>query len=105
MHRISPAEIPPNAVLIDVRDELEATALPLSGLLERPVVTAPLAELEEGQVPSLPADVPLVVVCASGVQGELAGAYLLAAGAAQVSVLEGGVRALRRAVQTPGHER
>ena len=96
MKRISPLEIPKNAVLVDVRDELDAIAMPLSSLSGLRVILAPLSDLEDGAGPELPMGAPLVVVCGTGQRSELAGAYLLADGASNVYLLEGGVRAWRR---------
>jgi rhodanese-related sulfurtransferase len=93
---LSPSEIPENAILIDVRDELEAAAAPLSGLSRNRVVTVPLADLEDGVQPELPEGAQVIVVCGNGNRAELAGAYLEAGGVEAVSVLEGGARAWRR---------
>jgi rhodanese-related sulfurtransferase len=95
--RYSPSEIPENVVFIDVRDELEAAATPLEILAgQRKVIRAPLNELEEGINPELPANTQVIVVCANGSKGELAGAYLQASGASNVAVLDGGFRAWKR---------
>ena len=89
-----------NAVLVDVRDELEAMANPLEVISDgRTVVNIPLTDLEDGAQVSLPADRPLIVVCGNGSRGELAGAFLQAAGAGDVQILDGGVRAWRRALE------
>ena len=47
---------------------------------------------------------PLIVVCASGQRSELAGAYLLADGARDVLILNGGLRAWRVALESPDLE-
>jgi rhodanese-related sulfurtransferase len=94
--RLSPNEIPEDAILIDVRDELEATASPLSTLSSNRVVTVPLADLEDGARPELPDGAKVIVVCGNGNRAELAGAYLEAGGVEAVSVLDGGVRGWRR---------
>ena len=100
MQRLQANELPPNAVLVDVRDELEAMANPLETISGgRVVVTIPLADLEDGADVSLPSDRPVIVVCGNGSRGELAGAFLLAAGAGDVSVLDGGLRAWRRSLE------
>ena len=99
MKRISHLEIPANAVLVDVRDELDALAMPLSHLSDLRVIHAPLGDLEDGVSLALPEAAPLLVVCASGQRSELAGAYLLADGASQVYLLEGGVRAWRHKLE------
>ena len=97
MKRIQPTDIPPDAVLIDIRDDLEAAASPLTKLSDgRPVVHVSLHDLEEGQTPALPKDTPVVVICGNGSKGELGGAFLEATGA-QVNVLDGGYRAWKRA--------
>ncbi len=97
MNRFIPSKIPENAVLIDVRDELEAMASPLEALAgQRNVIRAPLSDLEDGVNPEIPSDVQVVVVCGNGSNGELAGAYLQAAGASNINVLEGGFRAWKR---------
>jgi rhodanese-related sulfurtransferase len=99
MQRLSPADIPEDAILIDVRDELEAAAAPLSKLTDLRVVTVPLSDLEDGAMPELPAGARVVVVCGTGTRGELAGAYLQAAGTENISVLDGGARALKRSLE------
>jgi rhodanese-related sulfurtransferase len=96
MTRIAPTQIPENAIVLDVRDELEAAASPLSRLTSNRVVRLPLSELEAGATPELPRDAKVVVVCNSGAQGELAGAYLEVGGVRNVSVLDGGARGWRR---------
>lgn len=99
MKRISHAEIPAGAVLVDIRDELDALALPLSSLTTLPVIHAPLRNLETEVRLGLPAQAPLVVVCGTGQRSELAGAYLMADGASEVYLLTGGVRAWRQALE------
>jgi rhodanese-related sulfurtransferase len=100
MQRLQPNELPVNAVLVDVRDELEAMANPLELISAgRAVVNIPLADLEDGVDVSLPSDRPVIVVCGNGSRGELAGAFLQAAGAGDVHILDGGVRAWRRALE------
>ena len=96
MQRLRADQLPDDAVLVDIRDELETSAQPLAALVGLPVVHLPLADLEAGAMPDVEADRALVVVCAVGVQSELAGAYLEAGGARRVALLEGGVGALRR---------
>ncbi len=92
MQPINPSQIPADAVLIDIRDDLERSAKPLvSSLL---VQAISLFELEEGN-PALP-DYPLVVVCSTGRQSEYAGALLEALGASHVLILQGGFRALTK---------
>ena len=108
MKHLSPAEIPENAILIDVRDELEAAAAPLSSLSRNRVVTVPLADLEDGVQPELPKGAQVIVVCGNGNRAELAGAYLEAGGVETVNVLEGGARGWRRELETntqPNSER
>lgn len=96
MKRIQPTDIPPEAVLVDIRDDLEAAASPLEALSSgRKVVHVSLHDLEEGQTPALPEGAPVVVICGNGSKGELGGAFLEAAGA-QVNVLDGGYRAWKR---------
>jgi rhodanese-related sulfurtransferase len=97
VNRYSPAQIPQNVILIDVRDELEAFATPLEGLAgNRSVIRVPFSDLEDGIIPEIPKDVPVIVVCANGTRSELAGAYLQASGTSNIAVLEGGFRALKR---------
>lgn len=55
----------------------------------------PLAELQHGDVPDLPSDTPLYLVCGRGQASELAGLYLEAAGFSEVFHLAGGTRAWR----------
>ena len=100
MQRLQPNELPVNAVLVDVRDELEAMANPLELISDgRTVVNIPLADLEDGVDVSLPNDRPVIVVCGNGSRGELAGAFLQAAGVSDVDILDGGVRAWKRALE------
>jgi rhodanese-related sulfurtransferase len=100
MRRLHPNELPENAVLVDVRDDLEAMANPLSAISDgRAVIAVSLSDLEDGANVDVPADRPIVVVCGNGSRGELAGAYLQAAGAGTVDVLDGGVRAWKRALE------
>jgi rhodanese-related sulfurtransferase len=100
MQRLQPNQLPMNAVLVDVRDELEAMANPLKVISGgRVVVNIPLADLEDGVDVNLPADRPVIVVCGNGSRGELAGAFLQAAGAGEVQILDGGVRAWKRALE------
>jgi rhodanese-related sulfurtransferase len=99
MQRLQANELPGDAVLVDVRDELEAMANPLKLISGgRAVVNIPLADLEDGVDVNLPADRPVIVVCGNGSRGELAGAFLQAAGASNVKILDGGVRAWKRAL-------
>jgi rhodanese-related sulfurtransferase len=95
MKRLSPNEIPQDAILVDVRDELEAAASPLSALSTNRVVTVPLSDLEDGAQPELPAGAQVIVVCGTGNRAELAGAYLEAGGVETISLLEGGARGWR----------
>ena len=97
-----PSEIPEDAILIDVRDELEAAAAPLSALSRNRVLTVPLADLEEGLQPELPEGAQVIVVCGNGNRAELAGAYLQAGGVEAVSVLDGGARGWRREGSSSG---
>jgi rhodanese-related sulfurtransferase len=90
MRRIDPKDIPRNAVLIDIRDELERSAKPINSSFA--VLEISLSELEDGN-PNLPL-CPLVVVCNNGRQSEYGGALLQALGANQVLILEGGFKAL-----------
>jgi rhodanese-related sulfurtransferase len=100
MQRLQPNQLPMNAVLVDVRDELEAMANPLEVISGgRAVVNIPLSDLEDGVDVNLPADRPIIVVCGNGSRGELAGAFLQAAGAGEVQILDGGVRAWKRALE------
>jgi rhodanese-related sulfurtransferase len=100
MQRLQPNQLPMNAVLVDVRDELEAMANPLEVISGgRVVVNIPLADLEDGADVNLPADCPVIVVCGNGSRGELAGAFLQAAGVNDVDILDGGVRAWKRALE------
>jgi rhodanese-related sulfurtransferase len=100
MLRLLPNDLPTDVVLVDVRDELEAMAFPLEQISAgRAVINVPFADLEDGVALNFPNDHPLVVVCGNGSRGELAGAYLMAAGAGDVSVLDGGLRAWRRSLE------
>ena len=100
MKRLQPSQLPLNAVLVDVRDELEAMANPLETISGgRIVMNIPLADLEDGLDVNLPTDRPVIVVCGNGSRGELAGAFLQAAGVSDVDILDGGVRAWKRALE------
>jgi rhodanese-related sulfurtransferase len=92
MRLLSWAEIPSNATLLDIRDDLERALKPLKALgltsLENALPIA-LSELEDGN-PELP-QTPLVVICSNGRRSEYAAALLEALGAPEVYVLEGGV--------------
>jgi rhodanese-related sulfurtransferase len=100
MQRLQPNQLPANAVLVDVRDELEAMANPLETISGgRAVINIPLTDLEDGVAVNLPSDRPVIVVCGNGSRGELAGAYLEAAGVGSVDVLDGGVRAWKRTLE------
>ncbi len=71
--------------------------MPLETLAgQRNVIRAPLSDLEDGVTPEIPSDAQVIVVCGNGSKGELAGAYLQASGANNISVLEGGFRAWKR---------
>ena len=100
MKQISHLEIPSDAVLIDIRNELDALAAPLSSLSAYPVIRLPFGDLEDGVTLELPEGAPLVVVCGTGQRSELAGAYLLAGGASEVYLLSGGLRAWRRDLES-----
>jgi rhodanese-related sulfurtransferase len=107
MQRVTWGNLPANATLIDIRDDLERTLKPLEALGHTPLEAlghtplealghAPLealhislAELEDGN-PELPQS-PLVVVCTNGRRSEYAAALLEALGVGQVYVLEGGI--------------
>jgi rhodanese-related sulfurtransferase len=100
MQRLQAHQLPTNAVLIDVRDELEAMANPLETISGgRAVINIPLTDLEDGVAVDLPTDRPVIVVCGNGSRGELAGAFLQAAGVGSVDVLDGGVRAWKRTLE------
>ncbi len=88
MQFILPQNIPTDAVLIDIRDDLERHAKPL----RLGSIAISIAELEDGS-PALPL-CPLVVVCNNGRQSEYAAALLEALGAKNVLILEGGIKSL-----------
>ncbi len=90
MRRITSQEIPANAILVDIRDDLERSAVPINSSFQS--IAIALIELEDGN-PVLP-DNTLVVVCSTGRQSEYAGALLVALGANEVLILEGGIRGL-----------
>jgi rhodanese-related sulfurtransferase len=95
MRRLSLPDLPADAVLVDVRDELETAARPLAAVAAgRQVVLVGFDQLEAGKRPDLPAGRLAVVVCTNGAKGDLAAAYLEALGAPTVAALEGGYRAL-----------
>lgn len=73
-------------VLYDVRPRPEA----VFGLTPEPL---DLTALQGGDVPDLPRDTPLYLVCGRGQASELAGLYLKAAGFTSVFHLAGGTRA------------
>jgi rhodanese-related sulfurtransferase len=91
MQRVTWGNLPANATLIDIRDDLERTLKPLEALGHAPLeaLHISLAELEDGN-PELPQS-PLVVVCTNGRRSEYAAALLEALGVGQVYVLEGGI--------------
>ena len=98
MKHIDPTQIPADAVLVDIRDDLEAAASPLEEIAGgRPVVRISLEALEDGETPALPAGANLVVICGNGSRGELGAAHLEHEGA-QVNVLDGGYRGWKRAL-------
>jgi sulfur-carrier protein adenylyltransferase/sulfurtransferase len=88
MTRIQTNQIPSDAILVDVRDDLEVAAKPLTGHVLR--LSIPQLEEDELELP----DAPLIVVCSVGARAEYAGALLEALGAQDVRVLEGGARML-----------
>jgi rhodanese-related sulfurtransferase len=90
MQSINALEIPENAVLIDIRDDLERSAKPIISSFQ--VLEIALVELEDRN-PNLPNN-PLVVVCTTGRQSEYAGALLEALGASKVLILQGGMKGL-----------
>ena len=90
MEQIISSQIPSDAILIDIRDELEQAVKPIASSFQVQVIS--LSELEDGN-PKLP-NCPLVVVCSTGRQSEYAGALLEALGASQVLILTGGFKAL-----------
>jgi rhodanese-related sulfurtransferase len=98
--RIAVADLPANAILLDVRDDLDQSGQPLALVAGgRTVILLALAAIEAGALPELapqPLVAPLVAVCVSGAEAELAAAYLAAAGLA-VDVLAGGYRGLKAA--------
>ena len=73
-------------VLYDVRPLPEA----VFGMTPEPLE---LNDLQRGDVPDLPRDTPLYLVCGRGQASELAGLYLEAAGFTNVFHLAGGTRA------------
>lgn len=102
MKRINPADIPADAVLVDIRDELEAAASPLEEIAGgRAVVRVPLEALEDGETPALPEGANVVVICGNGSRGELGAAHLEAEArivGGRIHVLDGGYRGWKRAL-------
>ncbi len=93
---ISPDALAPNTLLLDIRDELEATGQPLERIVEgHKVVHMAFEDLETGKLPTLPPDAQVIIVCGNGSLGELAQAFLESAGI-EADVLEGGAQALKR---------
>lgn len=58
--------------------------------------------IQTGNLPDLPRDTPLLVICQYGRVSELAAAYLEAAGFSEVYNLAGGVKGYRRWLQQVG---
>jgi rhodanese-related sulfurtransferase len=88
MKRIQASEISSDAIIVDVRDDLEVIAKPLIGNVLR--LSIPQLEEDDLELP----EATLVVVCSVGARAEYAGALLEALGATDVRVLEGGARVL-----------
>ncbi len=88
MTRIQASQIPSDAIIVDVRDDLEVAARPLEGHVLR--LSIPQLEEDDLELPNA----ALVVVCSVGARAEYAGALLESLGAQSVYVLEGGARAL-----------
>ncbi len=80
------AQVAAGAVLFDLRP----APLPVFGLTPRHL---DVAALQRGELPDLPRETPIVLVCWRGQVSELAGLYLEAAGFASIYHLAGGVRA------------
>jgi rhodanese-related sulfurtransferase len=96
MNHINSAEIPKDAILVDIRDDLEAAASPLETIAGgRPVVRVSLESLEDGETPELPKGANVVVICGNGSRGELGAAHLEATGA-KINILDGGYRGWKR---------
>jgi sulfur-carrier protein adenylyltransferase/sulfurtransferase len=98
MTRIQASQIPSDAIIVDVRDDLEVAAKPLEGR----VLRLSVPELEEDDL-ELP-NAPLVVVCSVGARAEYAAALLESLGALNVYVLEGGAKVLLNLVQQANFE-
>ena len=93
---IAPADLPDDAVILDVRDPADFAAGHAPGAVSMPL--ARLGALTAGELAALPvgADGRVVVSCGGGSKQTRATAYLLAHGLGAV-VLRGGMRGWRAA--------
>jgi rhodanese-related sulfurtransferase len=85
--------LPDGVTVIDLRPADLRSALPLAGLIPRPVRAVTLDQIENGEHGLTPDLGPLVVVCERGVRSGLAARYLQADGL-EASAYPGGVPAL-----------
>lgn len=76
--------------IVDTRPAAPAGEGPLPG-----AIPLSLEQAQAGELPELPKDTPIVVVCERGQISELVGLYLEAADFRDVSNLAGGMRAWR----------
>lgn len=88
-----PDTIPDNAIIIDVRTDLEHKACCLAKRHEH----WPLDRLERDRIPDISRDVPVYVLCRTGARAQKGAAYLRQAGFHDVRVIEGGLEACRTA--------
>lgn len=72
--------VEPGSWLVDLRDDLERAARPLSVAGAGSVLPAELDDLLAGIAPPIPRSAPVVVVCSSGIRAELGAACLEALG-------------------------
>lgn len=95
------ATLPPSMdsateLIIDLRDEIEQLAEPLSNYLQHDVLTWSLLAIEQGNLPPIQHSQKVMLVCEYGHQSQLACMYLHADGYGQVQHLAGGIRTLRQ---------
>ena len=90
MQNVTRAELEAGVAAGGVLFDLRPVPGPVFGLEPQPL---DLTAVQRGDLPDLPPDTPLFLVCGRGQVSELAGLYLEAAGFTAVSHLAGGLRA------------
>ncbi len=90
MQQVTRAELEAGVAAGGILFDLRPAPEPVFGLEPQPL---DFALVQRGDLPDLPPDTPLFLVCSRGQVSELAGLYLEAAGFTAVSHLAGGLRA------------